>query len=56
MRWPVLQRGEPITGAGGRPEQVLRAHERRYWERLAHRFGVLVDPARQECLVAMATL
>ncbi|MDQ2709438.1 MAG: tetratricopeptide repeat protein, partial [Actinomycetota bacterium] len=52
----LLQAGEPITGAGRRPEQVLLAHERRYWGRVARRFEVGVDPARQECLVAMATL
>ena len=52
----LLDAAEPITGDAPIPEQALRVHERRYWERLAGRFGISLDPTTLECLVAAATL
>jgi hypothetical protein len=37
----LLQAGVPITAVGERPQQVLLAHESRYWSRVADRFGRL---------------
>jgi hypothetical protein len=42
----LLQAGAPLlTDPGDRPEQVLLAHESRYWTRVATRFGITL--ARQ---------
>jgi len=52
----LLRLGAPIADSGDQPEQVLLAHERRYWRRTADRFGVPLTPANQGYLVAAATL
>ncbi|MGB7796153.1 MAG: trypsin-like peptidase domain-containing protein, partial [Pseudonocardiaceae bacterium] len=52
----LLQAGAPLTDPGNPPEQILLAHESRYWTRVATRFGVTLTPPTRQCLVATATL
>jgi hypothetical protein len=52
----LLQAGAPLTDPGDPPEQILLAHESRYWTRVATRFGVTLAPSTRQCLVAIATL
>jgi hypothetical protein len=52
----LLQAGAPLTDARDRPEQILLAHESRYWTRVATRFDVTLAPSTRECLVAIVTL
>ena len=58
----LLQAGDPVpdaTPAAGGPrdaQEVLLAHEYRYWSRVADRFGITLTPATRGCLVATATL
>jgi len=52
----LLQAGVPITAPDGWPQQVLLAHESRYWSRVADRFGITLTPATRRCLVATAAL
>jgi hypothetical protein len=41
----LLQAGAPLTDPGDRPEQVLLAHESRYWSRVATRLGITLAPS-----------
>jgi hypothetical protein len=52
----LLETAEPLADVAQTPEHVLRAHERRYWENLARRFGITLDPTRLEALAVTATL
>jgi hypothetical protein len=52
----LLQVGDPITAVHGGPQQVLLAHEYRYWTRVADRFGINITRAARRCLVVTATL
>jgi tetratricopeptide (TPR) repeat protein len=52
----LLQAGAPLTDPGDPPEQILLAHESRYWTRVATQFGVTLTPSTRGCLVATATL
>ena len=58
----LLQAGDRVPdatpAAGGPPnaQEVLLAHENRYWSRVADRFGITLTPATRRCLVATATL
>ncbi|MCY7340624.1 MAG: trypsin-like peptidase domain-containing protein [Pseudonocardia sp.] len=51
----LLQAGDPVS-AGGGPQEVLLAHESRYWSRVADRFGITLTAPTRRCLVATATL
>jgi len=52
----LLQAGDPISTADGEAQDVLLAHESRYWSRVAKRFEIPLTPATRQCLVATATL
>ena len=52
----LLGAAEPLTASAPTPEHALAAHERRYWERLAARYRITLDPTRLEALVTTATL
>lgn len=52
----LLQAGAPVPAAGERPEQVLLAHEARYWRRVANRFDINLTAKNQRYLVTAAAL
>ena len=49
----LLDAADPLPQQTGGPEQLVRAHERRYAENLAHSFGITLDHTRLEALTML---